>query len=158
MWKKIRPYIISVLIALGVGGLSALITKGNMGIYDEIIKPALSPPMWVFPAVWGILFILMGIGSADIYVKGKKESDEKYSALNIYALQLAVNFFWSIIFFNMRAYLFAFIWLILLLVLIVIMILSFKKISVFAAHMQIPYLLWVIFAGYLTFMIYTLNS
>ncbi len=157
MWKKIKPYVISVAIALGVGGLSALLTKNNMSVYDEIIKPALAPPMWVFPVVWGILFILMGIGSADVYVKGKKDSDEKYSALSLYALQLAVNFFWSIIFFNMRAYLFAFIWLVLLLVLIVMMILSFRKISPRAAYLQIPYLLWVTFAGYLTLMIYILN-
>lgn len=158
MRNRIKPYVVGVLLALAVGGASVLVTKGNMDIYDKIIKPALSPPMWLFPAVWSILFVLMGIGSAEIYLKGKKESDEKYSALSIYALQLAVNFFWSIIFFNMRAYLFAFIWLIVLWVLIVMMIRSFRKISPLAAYLQLPYLLWVTFAGYLTLMIYILNG
>ena len=157
MWKKLKPYIISVLIALAVGGLSALFTKGNMDIYDDIIKPQLSPPMWTFPVVWSVLYILMGIGSAMVYINRDANSKVAGNAIKIYAVQLAVNFFWSIIFFNMRAYLFAFVWLLVLWVLILAMILSFRKISRTAAYLQIPYLLWVTFAGYLTSMIYFLN-
>ena len=157
MWKKIKPYVISIAIALAVGGLSALLTKNNMEVYNTINRPALSPPMWVFPVVWGILFVLRGISSALVWVNREQDIETASSALRIYGLQLIVNFFWSIIFFNMQAYLFAFIWLLLLLALIIIMILQFRKISPLAAYLQIPYLLWVTFAGYLTFMIYLLN-
>ncbi len=157
MWKKLKPYIISVLLALGVGALSALLTKGNMDIYDSIVRPPLSPPMWTFPVVWSVLYILMGISSAIVYIRRDDDRNVAGNALKLYAVQLAVNFLWSIIFFNMRAYLFAFIWLIFLWLLILAMIISFWKISRTAAYLQIPYLLWVTFAGYLTFMIYFLN-
>lgn len=158
MWKKIKPYVISIAIALGVAGLSALLTRNNMKVYQNINQPPLSPPMIVFPIVWSVLFTLMGISSAVIYIKKNDSKDEVYSALRIYGLQLIVNFFWSIIFFNMQAYLFAFIWLLLLWVLIIMMIIQFRKISPTAAYLQIPYLLWVTFAGYLNLMVYILNK
>ena len=157
MWKKVKPYIISILIALGIGGLSAFLTRNSMEVYKNINQPPLTPPMILFPIVWSVLFILMGISSAIIYTKRSINPREALSGLIIYGLQLIVNFFWSIIFFNMQAYLFAFIWLLLLLVLIVIMILQFRKISPLAAYLQIPYLLWVTFAGYLNLMIFMLN-
>ena len=158
MWKKIKPYVFGIAIALGVGGLSSLLTKDNMQIYEQINKSALAPPMILFPIVWGILFVLMGISSAIVYEKRETDKEASQEALKVYALQLAVNFFWTIIFFNMQAYLFAFIWLIVLWVLIILMIIKFKKISPTAAYLQIPYLLWVTFAGYLTLMIYLLNK
>ena len=151
MWKKIKPYVISVAIALGVGALSAIFTRGNMTL--PAIKPPLTPPERAFPFVWSVLFILMGIGAVLIY-KDKYRDD---SALGIYALQLVINFFWSIIFFNMRAYLFAFVWLVILWLFIIWMIVKFKRINSLAAYLQIPYLLWVTFAGYLTLAIYILN-
>ncbi len=157
MLKKLKPYIISVIIALAVGGLSALLTKNNMSIFEKINMPPLSPPSFVFPIVWAVLYILMGISSAIIYKNGT-DREEVQSALKVYALQLAVNFFWSLIFFNMQAYLFAFIWLVLLWVLVIVMIVKFKKISPAAAWLQIPYLLWITFAGYLSLMIYLLNG
>ena len=155
MWQKIKPYVISIAIALAVGGLSAVFTSGNMNMYDTLNRPALSPPMWLFPVVWSVLFILMGVSSAMVYVK--KDETDVSGALKIYALQLIVNFFWSIIFFNMRAYLFAVVWLALLWILILIMIISFRKIKPLAGYLQIPYLVWVSFALYLTIMIYLLN-
>jgi len=157
MWKKLKPYIISVLIALGVGGLSALITSSSMDIYDEIVKPELAPPGFLFPIVWGVLFVLMGISAAIVYNKTKTRKSIANTGLGVYALQLAVNFFWSILFFNLRAFLFSFVWLILLWILIIIMIIRFLKISPLAAYLQIPYLIWVTFAGYLNYMIYVLN-
>lgn len=157
MWRKIKPYVISIAIALGVGGLSALLTKNNMETYQNLRQPPLAPPMILFPIVWTILFILMGISSAIVYITGKNDNKDTGTALKIYGLQLIVNFFWSIIFFNMHAYLFAFIWLIALLLLIIWMIFEFKKISPIAAYLQIPYLLWVTFAGYLNLMVYILN-
>ena len=155
--RKIKTYIISAAIALAVGGLSAFLTKDSMDIYQSINQPPLAPPAILFPIVWTVLYILMGISSAVIYNRREDNSEDAYSALKVYAFQLIVNFFWSIIFFNMRAYLFAFVWLVILWILIIVMIVRFRKISPVAAYLQIPYLLWVTFAGYLNFMIYFLN-
>lgn len=157
MWRKIKPYIISIVIALAVGGLSAFLTRSSMEVYVNIKQPPLAPPSVVFPIVWTILFILMGVSSAMVYVKGRESGVPVGEALKIYALQLILNFFWTIIFFNMQSYLFAFIWLVLLWIAIILMIVSFKKISTAAAWLQVPYLLWVTFAGYLSLMIYILN-
>ncbi|MBR4723340.1 MAG: tryptophan-rich sensory protein [Clostridia bacterium] len=150
MLKKYKPYIIEILIALAVGGLSAYFTKNSMADFEALVKPPLSPPGFLFPIVWAILFTLMGISAGMVY----KSSG---SVPFIYRLSLIVNFFWSIIFFNMEAYLFAFIWLLLLLVLIILTIIEYSKINKTAAYLQIPYLVWVAFAGYLNFFIWLLN-
>ncbi len=157
MFAKIKPFIISVIIALAVGGLSALLTSGNMDIYSEIIRPPLSPPSVLFPIVWTILYILMGIGAAMIWNERENKMAESNRALIVYAVNLVLNFFWSIIFFNMQAYLLAFIWLVLLWIVILIMTVSFYRIKPIAGILQIPYLLWVTFAGYLNLAIYILN-
>lgn len=155
--ENILVYAISIGIALLVGGLSALVTGGSMGLYEDIITPPLVPPSWLFPIVWTILFILMGISAAMIYNDRKASMAQKKSALYTYALSLIVNFFWSIIFFNLRAFFFAFIWLVLLLYLIINTILKYYKIKPLAAYLQIPYAIWVSFAGYLTLAIWILN-
>lgn len=157
MFKKLKPYIISVAVSLGVGVLSALATSGNMDVYSSVNRPYLSPPAWLFPVVWTILFILMGISAALVYLDKFASKKQIRDALNIYALQLVFNFFWSIIFFNMRAYFFAFVWLVFLWILILIMIIRFAMIRKPAGLLQLPYLLWVTFAGYLNFMIFLLN-
>lgn len=157
MKEKTKNFIVSVLIALAVGGLSALLTTGNMDLYSEITKPALAPPSALFPIVWTVLYILMGISAAMIYNEKDKKSDEVKGALTIYTINLFLNFFWSIFFFNMRAFLFSFIWLVALWIVILIMIIRFYKIRPVAGVLQIPYLLWVTFAGYLNLAIYLLN-
>ena len=157
MWKKIKPYVIGIAIPLIVGGLSAWLIRDGMTRYNNMAKPALSPPSWLFPIVWTILFILMGIGSAIVWQNREQDPEAAGAALRIYGAQLVVNFFWSIIFFNMQAYLFAFIWLVLLWLMIIIMIIEFRKTSPAAAWLQLPYLLWVTFAGYLTFAVWLLN-
>ena len=154
--KKNKTKIGWVVLTLAFGGIGALIA-GNNDTYDNYIQPPLSPPGWLFPVVWTVLFILMGIGAAIVYNKKDTNPEEVRDALIIYAVNLALNFFWSIIFFNLEAYLFAFIWLVLLWITIVIMIIAFKKISPVAAYLQIPYLIWVTFAGYLNYAIYLLN-
>ena len=103
--SKAKPYIFSILLSLTAGGLSALATANNMNIYDKINMPSLSPPGWLFPIVWTILFILMGISAAMIFTSN---SAQKESALFVYAISLVLNFSWSIIFFNTRAFFFAF--------------------------------------------------
>lgn len=157
MSKKIKTYVISILIPLAVGGLAAFLTRNNMMLYDDITKPPLAPPAILFPIVWTILYILMGISSARIKLNEKKQKKLVSEALLVYWIQLAFNFFWSLIFFNARAFLGAFLWLVILWVLIAFMIWKFSKIDTPAAIMNIPYLLWVTFAGYLNLMIYILN-
>lgn len=151
-WKKL---IIFIAIPLLVGGLSALLTMGSMESFELLIKPPLSPPAWLFPVVWTILFVLMGIASYLVYTS--RQPYRSKTALTVYGIQLVFNFFWSIIFFNMQAYLFAFFWLVILWLLILATTLLFYRISKPAGYLMIPYLLWVTFAGYLNLAIYILN-
>lgn len=153
-----KSYIISILIALGVGGLSAFLTRESMGIYAEISTPPLSPPAVLFPIVWTILYVLMGISAAMVYNSKGTSVTNRTQSLFTYGVSLVVNFFWSIIFFNMRMYFLAFVWLVLLWVLILKTILEYWDINKTSAKLQIPYLIWVAFAGYLTFSIFLLNS
>ncbi len=154
---KIKSYIIGILIPIAVGALSAFLTRGNMDIYDKIVMPAFAPPGFLFPVVWTILYTLMGISSTIIYRSDAVDKEARQNALFIYKLQLIINFFWSLIFFNQQAFLLSFIVILVLWALILIMILEFNKINKTAAILQIPYLLWVTFAGYLNLMIYILN-
>ncbi len=156
MWKKIKPYLVGIALPLAVGGLAALWTKDSMEMYKTVVKPDLAPPGVVFPIVWSILFVLMGVSSVLVY-KSDGSPKAKKTALWLYGLQLGVNFFWNPIFFNLQAFLFALIWLVLLWILVLAMIVSFYRVHKPAAYLQIPYLLWVTFAGYLNWMIYTLN-
>ncbi len=158
MKQKIKTYIISIAVALGVGGLSAFFTRNNMDLYEEIVTPPLSPPSVLFPIVWTVLYVLMGISAAMICTDAFTSQREKRSALFTYSLSLIVNFFWSIIFFNMRAFFFAFLWLLLLLFLIIKTIVKYRDINPTAAYLQIPYAIWVSFAGYLTASIWFLNK
>lgn len=152
--KNISTLILFILIPLTVGALSALL-GGNMAIYSRLNKPSISPPAILFPIVWSILYILMGISSYLIFQSGSPDSTR---ALNTYKLQLFFNFIWSILFFRFDLYLFSFLWLLALIVLIAIMIRQFYQISPLAAGLQLPYLLWCMFAAVLNFMIYRLNA
>ena len=118
MWQKIKVYGTAIAIPLAVGGLSALITKDSMDMFDKINQPFLSPPSWLFPVVWTVLYILMGISIGMIYESNNGTKEDKKKAFVLYGLNLMVNFFWSIIFFNFQAFLIAFLWLILLIFII----------------------------------------
>lgn len=152
-WK---PLIICPVIPLAVGGLSTLLTRDGMEAFQRLNQPPLSPPGWLFPVVWTILFLLMGIASYLVFTS-KESRDAVNTALLVYGIQLVVNFFWSIFFFNFGAYLFSFFWLILLWVLILAVLLLFGRISKAAGYLMLPYLLWVSFAGYLNLAIYLIN-
>lgn len=154
--KKWKPYLIGVVATLAVGGLSALLSRSAMDVYNETaVKPAFSPPMWLFPVVWSILYGLMGVSAARVWMQ--ESSAERSRGLNLYIAQLAVNFFWSLLFFNARAYGFAALWLLLLWLLVLAMILTFRKTDPLAAKLQIPYLLWLTFALYLNISVWQLN-
>ena len=133
-----------------------------MMTFNNIKKPALSPPGIAFPIVWSILYVLMGIASYLIYnLDIKKLSDEQIvlrkNVLVVYGVQLVFNFFWSIIFFKFSMYKFAFAWLVILWILIVIFIKNAIKLNKASAYLMIPYILWITFAGYLNIMIAMLN-
>ena len=155
MRSKIKTYAISIAVALAVGGLSALLTGDSMEKYKALRQPPLAPPGWVFPIVWTILFVLMGVGAAMVCLSG---SSSKKKPIAIYGLQLTVNFFWTILFFLLEARLFAFFWLLLLLGLAVWMAVSFARVNKTAGLLQIPYILWLLFAGYLNLAVYLLNG
>ena len=151
--KNKSALIISILIPVAVGTLSAFFSR-NMSLYSTINKPPISPPGFIFPIVWIILYILMGISSYLVY---ESNNPNKRNALKTYATQLFFNFWWSIIFFRFSLYLFAFLWLLALILLISVMIYQFYQIKKLSSYLQIPYLLWCLFAAYLNFMIYSLN-
>ena len=153
--KKLKSLIINLAIPLTVGGLAGFIIKEGIKFYNQSVnKPSFSPPPIVFPIVWTILYILMGISS---YIVLKKDSKIKKKALIVYGIGLIINFTWPIIFFNVKMYLFAFIWLILLCLFVLEMISLYFKIKPIAAYIQIPYMLWLIFAAILNFNVFLLN-
>ena len=156
MLQKIKTILIFIAVPLLVGGLAALLTQDSMEMFKQLNKPPLAPPGWLFPIVWTILYVLMGVASYLVY-SSNKESEEVSGALSVYRLQLAVNFFWSIFFFRFNWYLFAFFWLILLWVLVLYTTILFYRISKPAGYLMIPYLIWVTFAAYLNLGIYLLN-
>ena len=154
--KKPR-YLLWTAAAETVGILSGILSREGTRLYGEIInKPTLSPPAILFPVVWTVLYALMGIGAArvDASIPGTTRN----RALNVFVIQLAVNFFWSLIFFNAQAYGFAFLWLLLLWGMIIVMIVLFYRVDRLAALLQIPYLIWSTFAAYLNYGVWQLNG
>ena len=155
-FKKWKPYLFWILLAEGVGILAGLLTRDATAIYANTInKPPLAPPAVVFPIVWTILYALMGIGAARVAISPNRDPED--IALNLFVIQLIVNFFWSFFFFNAQAFGFAAIWLVLLWVLVLLMIIAFWKVDRLAAWLQIPYLIWLTFAAYLNFAVFLLN-
>lgn len=152
-WKNL---IFWVLIAEAVGAASGFLSMDGVEVYNATVQqPRLSPPQWLFPVVWGILFALMGVGASLVSQSGS--SKERSWGLNLMVLQLIVNFFWPLFFFNVQAYGFSLIWLIALWILVLLMILTFRKTVPLAAWLQIPYLLWLTFAIYLNAAVWFLN-
>jgi tryptophan-rich sensory protein len=152
-WKQL---VICIAIPLAVGGLAALLTRGGMEDYGEVYKPLLSPPAWVFPVVWSILYVMMGLASYLVYTSSA--SPERIRrALTAYALQLGANFIWPLLFFTLEIYLIAFIWLIVLFALALVCALRFGYIDARAGKLMVPYLVWLFFAAYLNLGVYLLN-
>lgn len=151
--NKILNYIISIFIPVIIGGVVGLIMSNYID-YESLNKPALSPPASIFPIMWTILYILMGISYAIL-----KNNDKVDSKVNkIYYLQLIVNALWSIIFFVLKLRLVAFLWIVLLCTLVIYMIIVFYKKEKIAGILQILYLVWILFATYLNFFVFLLNK
>lgn len=152
-WKTL---LVCIAIPLAVGVIAGLLSREGTEMYALLEKPPLSPPGWIFPVVWSILYVLMGIASYLVFVSGADKKTVE-SALWVYGLQLFVNFFWPILFFRFELYFFSFVWLLFLWVLILVTFVRFWRISIPAACLLIPYLIWVAFAGYLNLGVALLN-
>lgn len=150
---NLKKLLVSILIPVGLGFLVGLISSSYSN-YSNLNTPSFAPPGIVFPIVWTILYTLMGISS---YIINESNSYKKRKALSIYKIQLFINLLWSIIFFVFNLKTFAFIWIILLIVAVILMIKEFYNINKTAAYLQIPYLLWLIFASILNLSIIFLN-
>ena len=151
-WKKL---LLCLALPLAAGGLSALLT-GGMDTYSTLVRLPLSPPGWLFPIVWTVLYLLMGYASYRVLVSGAPK-EEIRKAWGFYLLQLAFNFVWPLLFFRGMWLLLSLLWLIALWVLILLTIRAFSRIDSLAGDLLIPYLLWVTFAAYLNFGFYLLN-
>lgn len=149
--KKLLFYIITTIL---IGVIPSIFVFKSMNIYNSLNRPPLSPPSIVFPIAWTILYILMGIS---IYIIMQSKRKLKKNARLIYYIQLATNALWTPIFFGFKEYFLAFLWILMLIVFVITMILTFYKISKKAAYIQIPYLLWLLFASYLNFGVFVLN-
>ena len=151
--KTTVPYIISIAIALAVGGVSALVNAGKM-TNPQLVQPPLSPPAWLFPVVWTVLFTLMGVSAARIWLS---DCARKSDALFLYGTQLVVNFLWTVFYFSFGALALSFFWLLFLIALVVSMLVHFERCRAGAGKLQIPYLVWLCFAAYLNCATWLLN-
>lgn len=152
-----RIYFCWILFAEIVGGLSGFLTREGMRIYaDTAVKPFLSPPAIIFPFAWTILYALMGISAARVYAS--PESHDRTKGLWLFMIQLGINFAWCFVFFMFREYLTAFTVLIALLISVIGMTIYFRKVDKLSGYLQIPYVLWLLFASYLNFGVWYLNA
>lgn len=155
MKKKTKTLLVCLAVPLLMGALSGWITRNSMETFKYLDKPPLSPPGWLFPVVWTVLYLLMGIASYLIAVS--KQTEIRKESLMLYGIQLLVNFFWPVFFFQCRWYFFSFLWLLLLWCLILAVIRRFYAVNEKAGYLMVPYLIWVTFAGYLNLFISVMN-
>lgn len=155
--RNIPALLISIIIAEGIGALSGYLGMSNPTTYESFIKPNFTPPAWVFPIVWPILYFLMAVAAYRVWLRGRG-SISSTKALTLYFIQLTLNFLWTIIFFRFRLIGLAFIELMLLLIFILLTTFEFFRIDKVAGFLMIPYILWVSFAGVLNFTFWMLNN
>lgn len=156
--QRLRPFalFVSILVPLSIGGLASVLSNGMMKQYHFFNKPPLSPPGWAFPVVWTALYILMGIASYLIVVSNGPRK-EKLTALALYAMQLALNFCWPLLFFNYSMFLPAFFVLLAMLITTALCTWRFFLLNRTAGFLMIPYIVWTLFAAYLNLSVYILS-
>lgn len=153
-WKV---YAFWVVLCELVGIVSGLLSREGIAVYNVIVaKPPFTPPAWIFPVVWTILFALMGISAARVSLSAP--SNARSWGLNVFIAQLVVNFFWPLFFFNLQVFGFAFIWLILLWILVAFTIYLFWKVDCADAWLLVPYLAWLTFAAVLNGAVWLMNG
>ena len=136
------------VLPLAVGGAAAVLTMDAMAQYSALPQPPLAPPAWVFPAVWTVLYLLMGAASRRVYRLGTQESR---NALMLYYVQLAVHFVWPLLYFRAQEYAVAFWWLLLMLALVLAALSAFFRLDKAAGRLLMPYAAWLLFAAYLNY-------
>lgn len=153
---KWKPLLLALALPLAVGGFSAFLTRDGMRAFASLRQPPLSPPAWLFPVVWTLLYLSMGLASYLVWVSGVSDR-RRDRALTVYGLSLAANFLWPILFFTVQAWLAAFLLLLLLWALVGIAALLFGAITPRAGKLLLPYLAWLTFAAYLNLGVWLLN-
>lgn len=153
---KWKPLLLVLALPLAVGGFSAFLTRDGMRAFASLRQPPLSPPAWLFPVVWTLLYLSMGLASYLVWVSGVSDR-RRDRALTVYGLSLAANFLWPILFFTVQAWLAAFLLLLLLWALVGIAALLFGAITPRAGKLLLPYLAWLTFAAYLNLGVWLLN-
>ena len=148
MLEKIKRFVVSIAIPMVVGIIAAAITRGNMDI-SSLKQPPLAPPALVFPIAWSVLYILMGVSAAVVWARRGEAPEEVKRGLRFYAISLLLNFLWSPVFFNLREFRLSLIILAAMLYFLIRTMISYGRVKPIAAYLQIPYALWLIFAGYL---------
>lgn len=152
--NKAGTYGLFIALSLAVGGVASVITRKGMPFYDQMAKPWFSPPDILFPIVWTLLYVLMGIGMARVWRAG---IPARKGALAVFLLQLAFNFLWTVWFFGVHRYLLAFLWLVLLVFVVAEMARRFSLVDKLAGRLQIPYILWGLYATALNLAVWLLN-
>ena len=153
VWK----YIICIILCEGVGISSGLLASANNNLwFNALQKPSWNPPAYLFGPVWTALYLLMGISLAIIWNNKSPESTKRQAYL-IFAIQLILNFCWSIFFFHFHSPALALCDILLMTITILLTIFSFSKFSKTAAWLLVPYISWVSFAAILNFTIWNLN-
>lgn len=151
-------FIISLLLPLAVGGISGIFTvKAIPGWYAQLNKPWFNPPNWLFSPVWTSLYIMMGIA---LWLVWKSDAPQKLKqrAIYLFAAQLALNFFWALIFFNLHQIGWALVEIIAMWATILLTIFAFAKVNKMATWLLVPYISWVSFASILNYSVWELNK
>ena len=154
--RKLWTYAVAIAIPEAVGALAGFLTRTGIQDFQNVAQSTLTPPAILFPIVWTILYALMGASFARVWMA--EDSKARTRGLTLYLFQLIFNFFWSIFFFNMKAYGFSLLCILGLWLLILLMIHSFNQVDKPAGWLQIPYLIWVSFATYLNYSVWKLNG
>lgn len=154
--KKIFKAILIIAIPLIVGGISGFLIRNNVYIYDVLIKPPFALPNFLFGIVWGVLYLTMGIGLY-LFVKSAANKDTIADGVTLFAFQLLLNFFWPIVFFNLEIFFTAFLLLVALFIFVAITVSTFYNVRKSSGIILIPYLLFLVYAGYLNFGVWYLN-
>ena len=153
-WKRYLPELSFTGLSLFIGGIGGLLTNIGMPSFDAVQKPWFTPPKWVFPVVWTVLYVLMGWGMGRVW---KFHSRTLPRCLGIFGVQLLMNLFWVVWFFLLQWYAFAFWWLVGLFIAVAWMTLCFYRAETLAGTLQLPYLIWLVLAGVLNYGVWILN-
>ena len=154
---EIPKLMVSIIIVLIVGAIGSVATSPQIPVwYATLARPAWAPPNWLFPVVWTILYILIGISLFLVWRKGL-ESKQAKVALVVFAVQLGLNLLWSLVFFGLHSIAGGLVIILMLWMAILANIIVFYRISRWAGLILLPYLVWVSIASYLNYSIYLLN-